>query len=74
MSKQTSETLEVVRAVVETNCDGETITAMSREEVIYTLGGSGLTDTAIERALAELVRRGALTETDEGFRPTENGE
>jgi len=66
-----SDTLDIVRQVVELNCDGERLVTLSKGQVVRALDGSGLADDDIERALSELVERGQLVETDEGYRSTE---
>ncbi|WP_435184227.1 hypothetical protein [Halobellus sp. EA9] len=69
MSTHPSEnTLELVQQIVDLNCDGERLVALSKDQVLQTLEGSGLSEAEVERALAELVERGELAETDEGYR------
>ncbi|RLM56830.1 hypothetical protein DVK02_10135 [Halobellus sp. Atlit-31R] len=69
MSSQiTDGTLDLVRRVIELNCDGEQIESMSARDIARTLAGSGLSRDDAERALSELSRRGELVEADDGYR------
>lgn len=69
MSTQLSEnTLELVQQIVELNCDGDRLVALSKGQILRTLEGSGLSEAEVERALAALVERGDLADTDEGYR------
>jgi len=66
-SQITDGTLELVQRVIELNCDGELIVAMSATDVARTLEGSGLSEVDVERALTELVRRDELETVEEGY-------
>lgn len=72
MSTQiTDGTLELVQRVIELNCDGELIVAMSATDVARTLEGSGLSESDVEQALTELVRQGELETVEGGYCLTE---
>lgn len=62
---------EIVLEVVELNCDPERNPTIDAATVARTLGGSEVSESEVESALAALVASGALVASDGGVRPAE---
>ena len=70
MSRSTADAAEeLVQRVVDCNGEEESGRAISRRRILQTLDGSGLSESAVDRALATLKRRDAVTQCSDGYIP-----